>query len=525
MARDKYPVKGYRKRPKEGRISDVLFDGRPGYRAGFQSAVTAPKGPYVPYDYKTPSTDEVIRRAQQQQARTALGRSRFNQIGSRFEGLGRAARAAGWFAAIAGLFDLAQNLVPDEGFTVSPELSVMPQGHVLILQCQSRPTTCLSYRTSAYGQCYTLQSGVCGGTVTRRYVSIWNHHTTVAGQPRYRIVQEYDRPALADRVEVSGDDFYTLEPQFYPEVPPEIETQVPTWVDPLRTPGHFHPAPTAPAYRAIPHRYPNPNRSPTEQPQRGPMVVPAPRVPTTRPGRIDRPGTFPFPPVAPSPAPAPAPGPQAPPGTVTGAPSEPTMRWRSTRSLPQLRTPRKFPRRPRRREKEKKVRMGAFAARVMWVVGQVTEGLDLIDAIYAALPDELRSMHYHELGEFAPTPQDKLLWIAKHFQEIDGGKMVENIAMNWAEDEVIGRLSSAATEEFIGALESIGTAPLFGPGAGPAIGNEYGLGRDKPNVQGGPDPWFYPVAEGSLVTPYDIWNALTGERGLNSLYRERSYNP
>jgi len=139
------------------------------------------------------------------------------------------------------------------------------------------------------------------------------------------------------------------------------------------------------------------------------------------------------------------------------------------------------------RERERKTT--AVPEIVNAIAGATTEGLDLINAIYGAIPPEHRPFtrwnpdsrnpnnqpsmprrrirdwvtgevasvgmpHETELRngdrgywteEYSPTPHEKLKFIWKNMDRVDWGQAVENIARNAVEDRLIGSASRATT--------------------------------------------------------------------------------
>lgn len=167
---------------------------------------------------------------------------------------------------------------------------------------------------------------------------------------------------------------------------------VPPMVDPLSNPvrpGQLSPTPMRVPYALIPHVGPNPDRSPTEQPQRGNALPP------------------------------PAGGPPSPP--PPGGGRDP---WRPDR-------------RPRRREKEKK--LGAKGAVAIGVAMFATEATDVIDALWDALPDYNKSRRFRR----DLTAADKYADVYKHWETVDAEEAIENLIINGIEDAVIGGIHAA----------------------------------------------------------------------------------
>lgn len=174
-----------------------------------------------------------------------------------------------------------------------------------------------------------------------------------------------------------------------PEFPPMIDPLS----NPIKSPTPA-PTPIPIPYGLIPHVGPNPNRSPTEQPQRGngplPGQEPAPprREPPERPG--DRP---------------------------------------------------KWPKRPGAREKEKK--LGAKGTVALGLAMGVTEVNDIVTALWEALPPYIRRQ-YREGGKPAYPPIARMYKdVYKNWDVVDAEAAVENLLINQIEDMVIGSVHSA----------------------------------------------------------------------------------
>lgn len=215
-------------------------------------------------------------------------------------------------------------------------------------------------------------------------------------------------------------------------------------VDPMRVPPNSpQPVPNPIPWRDLPGRRPNPwtperpewGNEPWRSPDESPV-----------PGQRPAPGTAPVP--APGPVPDwelyPNPGPISP-----QTPTQPNGRPGQDATIP---------RRPRRGEKERKIsaygKSGgrAFALRI---VNLVSEGVDLMDAFYWALPD------YRTSGKHNATQRAEQLW--KHWDEVDMQQAMENVIANELQDRFYGRLGRAAADL------AISTGRPVGYGAGPAL--------------------------------------------------------
>jgi hypothetical protein len=251
----------------------------------------------------------------------------------------------------------------------------------------------------------------------------------------------------------------------FPDEQPEKEWTAPQ-VDPFPIPiGVPQPTPLPIPIPALPHRVPNPDRSPTEQPEWGddddlfPMPGPYPSpwpqpwhplpAPYPGPGPAPEPGT-PRPP-RPKPRPAPSPGPDA---DHTPRPRRPP-RWRPS-SQPAVETvaevgtgnrgtsggrtihENKIP--PRGQKERKKRVPGAIALAVAWIVNTSTEMNDFVSAIYSGLPWKLRRFKGRDgkwrdkdFGTLA-----KAIAIFTHFDQLNIGDSVKGLIANEVTDRLIG---------------------------------------------------------------------------------------
>lgn len=119
---------------------------------------------------------------------------------------------------------------------------------------------------------------------------------------------------------------------------------------------------------------------------------------------------------------------------------------------------------PRKNEKEKKVRgliqQGSF---LDIALGTITEGADLLYAIYDALPDEAK---YGTKNGWTsrvirrPPPQEAIIRIYENLDKLDVSAAAENYLTNWFEDQLIGR-ANKAVGGFAG--RSMGAGITVGP--------------------------------------------------------------
>lgn len=191
-------------------------------------------------------------------------------------------------------------------------------------------------------------------------------------------------------------------PEFHPAIAPEALPMVQPMPMPLADPL---------PYRLLPYRVPNPNRSPTERPQRGharglprprPWLEPSPFVPPPPPPRW----------------------PRIPDVTITGQGATvgpPQHKWKD----------------PGKKEKKANVwRLGSTG--VGKVFNKVTETGDAIDAIWNALPDKFKKREMAKRHGKPPKMLDKLGQIVGNWDQIDAGEAVGNLIENEVKDRAIG---------------------------------------------------------------------------------------
>ena len=169
--------------------------------------------------------------------------------------------------------------------------------------------------------------------------------------------------------------------------------------DPMSTPVN-HPEPR-PNPKQRPIRVPrvpiNPWRNPVEQPQRGP-------VPVVSPGQGTRVVTTPR-------------------GVVHEA-------------VPPVRQP------PKSGDKEVKLKTNIPHGVIRRVIDTVTEWKDLVDAIYGALPSQLRGQLYWQ--GLASTPEERALSIYLYWEQINWTIALQNIVENEIEDAIVGGIGKLA---------------------------------------------------------------------------------
>ena len=159
-------------------------------------------------------------------------------------------------------------------------------------------------------------------------------------------------------------------------------------------------------WRLTPYLQPNPWRSPHEQTQRGPQPA-ANAAPKVHP-RIDI--------------------------DISGRVRvDPTPRPHQRRKPP-----------PNVRERKVDMRVGGVAAAV---IGFTTEGLDFINAVYKALPDQYKPGYYFVRGKWVKRwnasqwQRMNALW--RHWDKVDIGQAINEVAKNQIEDKIFGGIGAA----------------------------------------------------------------------------------
>lgn len=111
----------------------------------------------------------------------------------------------------------------------------------------------------------------------------------------------------------------------------------------------------------------------------------------------------------------------------------------SARNVQRTKTPHnRLP--PGKGEKEKKTRATPAAfSRVGRFLSVVTEGADIIEAVYGALPEKIRQRAFAQKGTGRKlTPQEQLVVIYRNINQLDMAVVVANLAYNQIEDKIIG---------------------------------------------------------------------------------------
>ena len=215
---------------------------------------------------------------------------------------------------------------------------------------------------------------------------------------------------------------------------------------------------------------PSPAPSPVPVPGGLPDVAPVPGVapgPGTRPA--PRPGTIPIP--APWPDPAPRPGAEPGPGPGTGPVKVPSVSVGFERGAePRVYRSQHFMRPAGHATKERKM-VWKHAGTVLSWVNPYTEFCDIVDALYKALPKDLRWQHklsFWKRGLRTPRCQDKAVLVYDHFDKIDISDAIANLIENEAEDRFWGQLSKRQGRSW----RELGRAP---PGPGFGVDGVFGV--------------------------------------------------
>lgn len=180
--------------------------------------------------------------------------------------------------------------------------------------------------------------------------------------------------------------------------------QVNPMVDPLIRPG-VDPWPVARPipYRALPYRAPDPSLAPSERPVFGPLPVPAPK-----------------------------PNPDWLPDLIFDGPGKPAQMPDSSHAN---RPP------PPGSKEPPKARLTGMGGKVAAAIFAATEAIDLIDALWSALPAKYMKRGVMEFGD---TYTGKLLALWKYAPYLDTGEAIANIINNAVVDNLVGRIQRGA---------------------------------------------------------------------------------
>lgn len=126
---------------------------------------------------------------------------------------------------------------------------------------------------------------------------------------------------------------------------------------------------------------------------------------------------------------------------------------------------------PREKEKERKVKSNVHPRSLIGLLyGAVTEGIELIDALYDAIPSNLRYRDWVRKGkpQHGLSPDEKLQLIYDNADKIDVAAVIQKLVENYLEDFAIGKWSQGQTK----ALQK---NPFWIRPVGPGTGLAYGV--------------------------------------------------
>lgn len=311
--------------------------------------------------------------------------------------------------------------------------------------------TCFGFEQLYSGQTSPIQN-LAPGQVNVNFYRFWRMNFS------YQQWRSIGKGRLNNPWVGDGSDKWTN-----PWPQPKKEPGILPWeeVDPFLRPPWAPPSEWAPSWENTPGWRSNPDRSPSEQSDRGnglpnadgwPMGHPRPRpagdphvVIQPRPGTGTDPIVVPLPPVRPNPKPRPEPDVGGEPGSDPANPKprprprprpdgKPRSRWVVDRHPK---------RRPPKREKEIKSK-GVTPAWMQAIIGPATEIGDWADAAFDALPCKLRQRLWVSGGRAGGkflTPDEKIAAVYRNWKDIDVNALLYNIAKNELEDRVIAALA------------------------------------------------------------------------------------
>lgn len=126
---------------------------------------------------------------------------------------------------------------------------------------------------------------------------------------------------------------------------------------------------------------------------------------------------------------------------------------------------------PREKEKEVKPKSNVHPRSFIGLLyGAVTEGIELIDALYDGLPSKLRYDDWVRKGrpEHGLSPDQKLQLVYDNLHKIDVAAALQNLVENYLEDFAIGKLSQAQ-------IKALQKNPFWIRPVGPGTGLAYGV--------------------------------------------------
>jgi hypothetical protein len=215
-------------------------------------------------------------------------------------------------------------------------------------------------------------------------------------------------------------------PQPVPFIDPFFLPQPLPSLDPLSIPiGRPIPVPRPLPFKLLPYRQPNPFRSPTEQTEFG-NEVPS-RAPFAFPDVVFQPFTITFPDARP-PLPFGLVQPVPRLGTPPSFAVAPAIQFFPP-PVRNVATPAVAP--PSPGERERKGALQAGLARLAAFAYAVTEGLDVLDVLHDALPEQCQVPD--------GTPQEKALALYNCLDQLDLDAAIKGLILNAIEDAIVGR--------------------------------------------------------------------------------------
>lgn len=385
----------------------------------------------------------------------APNRQGTTQIPAIARGLGQLARRNPYFNAARLALQLAQYLLNKPGATASGSVNI--PGWTQVLTCDGSPE--YWHGGSPNDSCNTKSFQVQGWheigdtAAANAWIRIWAFEKFVFGLKRYKLHSLWRQDAGTS----------TPTPQFVPLTVPwlpspfepnktPLDLFLPS-VDPIFSPIHQPtPAPLPLPYPFLPKFQPpvNPNAPPGESTRRGNSApVPNPFVNPNAPPVVQ-----PSPNTAPQPAPAPGRGirPRRKPLPAVG-PSFSIGAGGTIKRLP----PGHAPVPPGPGQKQRKFIANLPPGFLSSLLNAITEGVDVIDAIWRAIPNSCRNNN-------ARSPQAKAVNIYRCAHVLNVPQAIVNLIAAQASDKIIGTVSSLAGQSFGQASGS----PV-GPGTGPAL--------------------------------------------------------
>ena len=255
---------------------------------------------------------------------------------------------------------------------------------------------------------------------------------------RYAQYLGYARSAFYQNYGINAQ---TYQHRAYPV--PDIFAPPQPWWSPVE------PSPL-PNYRPLPNTVPKPGTQPEPHPDMIPEPFREPDValPPYRVGPFRLPNVDPVPNIGPrfpvdewfQTGPLPRPGQRPNPGRAPN---------RNAGRAPRMHE--KAP--PPQRENHKKYDVAHTLWRALNYFGMLTEGMDIVDAAWKALPKEARTKSFYNGKPIRPAWWKRALDVYNNYDKIDGEDFIKNLIANQLEDWFIAKQSGAqaAAQRFSGA--------------------------------------------------------------------------